>query len=108
MNNKKTVLDVNILGKEYKIGCLPELQNSLQKSAQYLDHKMREVRDLHQVVGLDKIAVLAALHITHELLTKSPSSNFGSAQVNEMEDRIKELNEKVMASIDSTLLSETL
>ena len=100
MNNKKTVLNVNILGKEYKIGCLPEFQSSLQKSAQYLDSKMREIRDLHQVVGLDKIAVLAALHITHELITKSPStSGLAAVQLNEMESKIKELNEKVMATI---------
>lgn len=70
-SKKKSVIDLKILGKEYKLGCEPGLEPSLIKAAQYLDYKMREIRDQHHVVGLDKIAVLAALHITHELLNNS-------------------------------------
>lgn len=69
MTNDKSVIDIRILGKEYKIGCERELERSLLTAAQYLDSKMREIRDQHNVIGSDKIAVLAALHITHDLLS---------------------------------------
>lgn len=94
---KKSVLAVTILGKEYKIGCIPELQDSLKRSAKYLDNKMRDIRDLHQIVGLDKVAVLAALHIAHELLNNS-APTIDDHQVNE---KLKELNARVAATIES-------
>jgi cell division protein ZapA len=96
-NNKKSVLDVTILGKEYKIGCAPDLQNSLVKAAQYLDLKMREIRDQHQIVVLDKIAVLAALHISHELLNNN-SANIQAHDQN-THNKIKELNDRIIETL---------
>ncbi|MBP9723133.1 MAG: cell division protein ZapA [Gammaproteobacteria bacterium] len=103
-NKKKTVLDINILGKEYKIGCLPDHQNSLIKAAQYLDSKMREFRDQYQIVGLDKIAVLTALHISHDLLNQSGNnnSNINSNSNLQINDKLQELNEKVLAALNET------
>ncbi|MCO7517714.1 cell division protein ZapA [Pseudomonas guariconensis] len=59
---------VQILDKEYSIICPPEERNNLVSAARYLDGKMREIRSSGKVIGADRIAVMAALNITHELL----------------------------------------
>jgi cell division protein ZapA len=54
-------VSVRILDKEFMIACPYEQRSALLDSAQFLDTKMREVRDSGKVVGLDRIAVIAAL-----------------------------------------------
>jgi cell division protein ZapA len=58
---------VQILDKEYSIICPPEERSNLVSAARYLDGKMREIRSSGKVVGGDRIAVMAALNITHLL-----------------------------------------
>ncbi|MFW6342984.1 MAG: cell division protein ZapA, partial [Halothiobacillaceae bacterium] len=67
MNQTDTV-NITILDKEYRIACPPEEREVLHRTAQYLDERMREIRAARRVIGADRIAVLAALNITHELL----------------------------------------
>lgn len=62
-----TPVEILVLGKPYRIACTESERDDLLESARYLDQKMREVRDVGRVVGLDRIAVMAALNITHEL-----------------------------------------
>lgn len=69
MSQDTSTLDVFILDKAYKIACPPSEQDNLRRSAQYLDRKMREIRGSGRVLGLERIAVIAALNISHELLT---------------------------------------
>lgn len=59
---------VKILGKEYRIACPENEQNSLLASADLLNSKMKDFRDSGKAVGTDTIAVMAALNLTHELL----------------------------------------
>ena len=59
---------VQILDKEYSIICPQEERSNLVSAARYLDGKMREIRSSGKVVGADRIAVMAALNITHDLL----------------------------------------
>jgi cell division protein ZapA len=59
---------VRILEKEYHIACPLEERTALLDSAEYLNRKMREIRDSGKVVGLDRIAVIAALNMANELL----------------------------------------
>ena len=68
--SKKTKLHpvaIMILGKEYRIACSEDEQETLLRSAQELDEQMREIRDTGVVNGADRIAVMAALNLTHEL-----------------------------------------
>lgn len=58
---------VHILDKEYHVLCPVHERSNLEKAAAYLDNKMREIRRSGKVVGAERIAVLAALNITHEL-----------------------------------------
>ena len=61
-------VSVSILDREFLISCTPEERPGLLAAASYLDGKMREVRTAVRAPGMDRIAVLAALNITHELM----------------------------------------
>ena len=59
---------IRILDKEFIIVCPPSERDDLLQSAQLLDAKMKEVRDTGKVVGLDRVAVIAALNMANELV----------------------------------------
>lgn len=61
---------VHILDKEYCIACPSDERANLENAARYLDGKMRDIRSSGKVIGADRIAVMAALNIAHELLHK--------------------------------------
>jgi cell division protein ZapA len=63
---------VNILDRDYQVACSPEEEELLKSAAAYLDSKMREVRERGNVIGIDRIAVMAALNIAHEFLQLKP------------------------------------
>lgn len=68
-------LDVKIMGREFKIACKPEERAALQQAVNIVETRMSTIRDTGKVVGLDKIAVMAALQIAHESLVGSNPSN---------------------------------
>ncbi|NCF16747.1 MAG: cell division protein ZapA [Haliea sp.] len=78
MNQPHTVT-VKILDKEYQVACPEEQEADLIVSAKYLDKQMRDIRDTGKVIGLERIAVMAALNISYELLQASEQSGTGSA-----------------------------
>ncbi len=66
-NTTLQAVSIKILGKDYKVACSANEQETLILSAQELDEQMREIRDSGTVNGTDRIAVMAALNLTHEL-----------------------------------------
>jgi cell division protein ZapA len=62
---------VKILDKDYQVACPEDQEAELLVSAKYLDKQMRGIRDSGKVIGLERIAVMAALNISHELLRAS-------------------------------------
>ena len=70
MSTTRTVT-VTILDKDYQVACPPEQEAELVVSASYLDKQMRSIRENGRVIGLERIAVMAALNISHELLQAS-------------------------------------
>lgn len=87
---------VNILGKDYQIACPPEDRANLYAAASLLDERMRSVRDAGRVVGADRIAVMVALNLAHEMLEcRRQSERFGTRAP----DRLNQLAE----SIEKTL-----
>mgnify|MGYP003576835035 CR=1 FL=1 len=60
-------VNVRILDREYTVGCEPDERDSLMAAAKLLDAKMREVRGSNRMAALDRVAVLAALNLPHEL-----------------------------------------
>lgn len=61
-------VSVRILEREYLVSCDPGERASLREAADYLDARMREIRDSGRIVGQERIAVMAAINISHELL----------------------------------------
>lgn len=90
---------VRILEKEYQVACPAEERAALLASAEYLNAKMREIRDSGKVVGLDRVAVMAALNITNELLQARNAVPDESAEV-ELAGRIRSLRERVESALE--------
>ena len=67
MSTIKT-LDVKILDRELRIACPEEERAELLDAVAYLDKKMREIHDTGKIASVERIALMAALNITHELL----------------------------------------
>ena len=82
---------VKILDKDYQVACPEEQEAQLITSAKYLDKQMRGIRDTGKVIGLERIAVMAALNIGYELLQAPEESSAG--QVNS--DGLKRLSGKL-------------
>ncbi len=77
MSNTNIPITIKVLDKEFRIACPESEQASLMESANYLSDKMREVRDTGKVIGMDRIAVMTALNLAHELLqSKSEQVDF--------------------------------
>jgi len=73
------MIDVTIFGRQYKVACSEDERAELAEAVAHLDRKMREIRDRGKVAGVDRIAVMAALNIMHELL-RERQSNRDAAQ----------------------------
>ena len=69
MSEENIQVKVQILDRDYQLVCKEEERNDLIAAARYLDDKMREMRARGGVAGTDRLAVVAALNIAHELLT---------------------------------------
>ncbi|MFK3797361.1 MULTISPECIES: cell division protein ZapA [unclassified Pseudomonas] len=93
MSNGNSIT-VQILDKEYSIICPQEERTNLVSAARYLDSKMREIRSSGKVIGADRIAVMAALNITHDLLHKQerPESQTGGATREQVRDLLERVD----------------
>jgi cell division protein ZapA len=68
MKDTNAQVSVRILDKEYQVACPASERTDLLDSAEVLNQKMREIRDSGRIVGLDRIAVMAALNMANDLL----------------------------------------
>jgi len=69
MNAEPKGLQINVMGREFRVACPEDEQKGLLEAVDYLNRKMTEIRDDGKVIGLERIAIMAALNIAHELLT---------------------------------------
>lgn len=99
MSEQSTAVQVKILDKEYQVNCPPSDQEALQKSARYLDENMRKIKGRGNIHGAEKIAVMAALNITHDMLRKNRLIN-ETRQVTT--DRLQDLEEKIDLALASS------
>ena len=89
---------VKILDKEYQVACPKDQEAELIVSANYLDSQMRAIRDSGKVVGLERIAVMAALNISYELLRASRAEGEeapGHADASAPRGAVEDLNRKL-------------
>ena len=92
MTDQIAQVSVRILDKEYQVACPPDERTDLLDSAEVLNTKMREIRDSGRIVGLDRIAVMAALNMANDLI-------HAQARDQEIEgglsDRLKTISDRV-------------
>jgi cell division protein ZapA len=91
-------VSVRIMEKEYVIACPYEERTALLDTAEFLNTRMREVRDSGKVVGLDRIAVMVALNLANELLRLK---NHDAKLESDASGRVRALRERVEGAIDT-------
>ena len=74
-------LQINIMGREFRVACPEEDQKGLLEAVEYLNKKMHEIRDGGKVIGLERIAIMAALNIAHEFLSTKIGGGFDIADI---------------------------
>ncbi|MDZ4141137.1 MAG: cell division protein ZapA [Methylotenera sp.] len=90
MSQNKGV-DVNIMGREFTVACSDEERPGLINAVNFLDKKMRDIRDSGKIIGVERIAIMAALNLSHELLnTKS-----GNVDVGDIKRRIIQMQDQI-------------
>lgn len=92
---------VRILEKEFKINCAPNQTKALADAADYLDAKMRQIRLSGRVIGLERVAIMAALHITHELLSLKNQAQ-PEEEVVSLRERLQALQHKIDDALAET------
>ncbi|KFN43208.1 cell division protein ZapA [Arenimonas oryziterrae] len=85
-------VNVKILDREFTVGVEPDERDSLMAAAHLLDARMREIRGNNKMAALDRVAVLAALNLAHELLQ---SKNVDQSHDQEMVRTLGEMNRKL-------------
>ena len=93
-----TRVSVRLLDREYQVACPAEERSDLLDSAEYLDAKMRELRESGNVVGLERIAVIAALNIANELLH---SRDRGDVLETKAKAKVRAMRERVESALQS-------
>ena len=76
MSKEAGGLDVNIMGREFRVSCTEQERGDLLKAVDYLNGKMRQIRDTGKVIGVERIAIMAALNIAHEYLSARMDGGF--------------------------------
>ena len=92
MTENYSQVSVRILVKEYQVACPVDERTELLDSAEVLNAKMREIRDSGRVVGLDRIAVMAALNMANDLLQAQARDRLLDGDVS---DRLKLITDRV-------------
>jgi cell division protein ZapA len=87
-------VEVTLLGRTYRVACEEGERESLMQAVAYLDAKMNEIRKAGKVTGSERIAVMAALNVAHELLSVRLGGGFdlGKAKrrISAIESKIEE------------------
>ena len=98
MNEETIPVTVLIMEKEYRIACAPNHKDGLVNSATLLNDKMQEIRSSGKVIGSDRIAVMAALNIAHDLLEQQQHSTDNT----QLEKQIRKLRDKVDTAVNES------
>ena len=96
MSEAKT-LQIAIMGREFRVACPENEQASLLEAVDYLNRKMLEIRDAGKIIGLERIAIMAALNIAHEMLTMKVGGGFDMRDVKRRMARMETVIDQAMS-----------
>ncbi len=96
MSKPAKTVTVSIMDKEYRVACTPGEEDVLLASALNLDERMRATRQTGKIIGTERIAVMVALNMAHELLSISNNSSEPDAS---LERRMRSLQDQVEVAL---------
>ncbi|HUP30880.1 MAG TPA: cell division protein ZapA [Usitatibacter sp.] len=105
LRDKNGAVTISLLGREFRVGCPEGEEKQLLSSVDYLNRKLKEVRDTGKVVGNERIAIMAALNIAHEFMSnngKASASGAANYDAAGLKRRILALQE----TLDSALAAD--
>ena len=94
-----TSVTVRILDKEYQVACPEDERAALLESADLLNRRMKEIRDTGKVVGLDRIAVMAALNLANEVLQIRGSVDAFDGEVTDKARSLRARMDEVLGAV---------
>ena len=97
MSNSEA-LTITIMGKEYRIACPEEEEANLRASADLLNKKLNEIKKQGSVIGTERIAIMVALNMSHEILHNQSLASSHS----DLNQRIEALSERISDSMHNT------
>jgi cell division protein ZapA len=90
-------LQITIMGREFRVACREDEQAGLLEAVDYLNRKMLDIRDGGKVIGLERIAIMAALNIAHELLTTKVGGGFDMGEIKRRMNRMEAVIDQAMS-----------
>ncbi|NOQ88308.1 MAG: cell division protein ZapA [Gammaproteobacteria bacterium] len=93
--NKSEPLTIKIMDKEYRIACPEEEKDNLRASADLLNDKLNEIKQSGSVIGTERIAIMAALNLSHDILHNQSLV----VEHGDLNQRIDELSERISTSM---------
>jgi cell division protein ZapA len=85
-------LKIRILDKEYQVNCKPHERQALEHSAKLLNDKMEEIRRGSHIIGLERIAVMAALNLAHDLIRSNQTAEENSSATSTLQSMSSKLD----------------
>jgi cell division protein ZapA len=79
------------MGRDFTVSCTDEERPGLINAVNFLDKKMRDIRDSGKIIGVERIAIMAALNLAHELL----NSKSGTVDVGDFKRRIIQMQDQI-------------
>ena len=100
MNTDAKGLQISIMGREFRVACKPEEEKALLEAVDYLNRKMEEIKEQGKITNFERMAIMAALNISHEYLTTRVGGNFDVAE-------FKRRMNSIETTLDGALASQT-
>jgi cell division protein ZapA len=101
MSGQKNMLDVKILDRELRVACPEDEREALLSAVAYLDKKMTEIRDAGKIVNVERIAIMAALNIAHELLSTKVGRGVDLSDLTRRMDAMQAAIDQALAEQDN-------
>lgn len=103
MNDESKSLDVMIMGKSYRVTCAPGEEKDLLAAVDYVDNRMSEIREGGRTMAIERLAVMTALNIAHELLSSKGGKGVASAEIRRKISLMRSTITEALADTQDTL-----
>ena len=88
----KDIISLKIAGIDYQLYCPEDEQDTLIEAADYLNKKIKRLKRQTKFLSVEKVAILAGLEITNEMMRSSPETE-ENHKPEDLEDKKESANE---------------